>query len=145
VTILERGGPTSEDDAAAEACLSDPVDGHLTVVVVPGTTAGDWAIVSVSGEIDIASAPSLHEAVGTVSGSGAHVILDLSGVSFMDSTGLSVLIRAFRGLRDDGGELRIVVAGTRIPRLLEVTRLDRVFTTFSTVALAQQGPAATAN
>jgi anti-sigma B factor antagonist len=144
VNVLEIGGSTSEDDAP-EPTWTAPVDEHLVVAVVAATADGDWAIVSASGEVDIASAPALSDAISTVSGPGALVILDLTGVSFMDSTGLSVLIRGFKALRDVGGELRIVVTGARIPRLLAVTRLDRIFLTYPTVALAQERPASSAN
>jgi anti-sigma B factor antagonist len=145
VNILERTGPTSEDDAD-DVSPNAAVDDQLTVAVVAaGATPGAWAIVAAHGEIDIASAPSLREALDTVTDPGARVILDLSGVSFMDSTGLSVLISAYKRLVDAGGELRTVVSSGRIRTLLEITKLSGVLPLFGSVAEAQAGTAESAS
>jgi anti-sigma B factor antagonist len=54
------------------------------------------------------------------------VIVDLSGVGFMDSTGLSVLVSALKRLRSAGGALSLVVTDYDIERLLEITGLDGI-------------------
>jgi anti-sigma B factor antagonist len=133
VNTLERDA-SAPDDQVLE---SEPPEEQLGIAVVAGAGAGDWAIVAVNGEVDLATAPALHEALTSACDAHARVILDLSAVSFMDSTGLSVLIRAYKRSRDDGRELRMVVPGERILRLLQATKLDELFTTFTTVASAQ--------
>ena len=55
------------------------------------------------------------------------VIVDLTDVSFIDSTGLGVLVGAVRDVRADGGDLRLVVTEPQIIKLLELTGLDEVF------------------
>lgn len=62
------------------------------------------------------------------------IILDLSEVTFLDSMALGVLVGAAKRARADGGELRLVVPGTSIRRILEVTLLDRVFPLDRTLA-----------
>jgi anti-sigma B factor antagonist len=144
VNILERTGPASGDDADAtgDAAQIAAVDDQLTVAVVADSPSGAWAIVVANGEVDVATAPALREALDAASGTGSRVILDLSGVSFMDSTGLTELIRAHKRLTAAGGELRTVVVGDRVGRLLEITKLDQLIATFPTVAAAQERPAA---
>ena len=71
-----------------------PDDTSLTVTTAEG---GAWAIVSVRGEIDVSTAGSLEDALRACLASSGRVIIDLSGVRFMDSTGLNVLIRAKSG------------------------------------------------
>ena len=61
-------------------------------------------IVRAAGEIDMASAPRLRECLSQLSGS---IVVDLRAVSFLDSSGISVLIGAHNRLRDDGGDLRL--------------------------------------
>jgi anti-sigma B factor antagonist len=147
VNILERTDPASDDatDATGDAARIAAEDDQLIVAVVAEATSGAWAIVAAHGEVDVATAPALREAINAASEPGARVILDLSGVSFMDSTGLTELIRAHKRLAAAGGELRTVVVGDRIRRLFEITKLDQIFATFPTVAAAQIGSAAAAN
>jgi anti-sigma B factor antagonist len=147
VNILERTGPSSEDaaDATGDAARITAVDDQLTVALVAEAAAGAWAIVAANGEVDVATAPALREALDAASGFGARVILDLSGVSFMDSTGLTELIRAHKRLIAAGGELRMVIVGDRLRKLFGITKLDQIFATFPTVASAQEGPVAPKN
>ena len=73
--------------------------------------------------------PALEQALqGVVGLGGTSVVLDLAEVSFMDSTGLSVLLRHDRTFRSLGGELVIVADDRRLLRTLEITGLDRVLT-----------------
>jgi anti-sigma B factor antagonist len=81
---------------------------------------------SVRGEVDVATAPRLAEALReAASASSGDVTVDVSGVTFMDSTGLSALVEARRGL----GDRRLVLSGASpmLLRLLEITGLADVF------------------
>jgi len=144
VNILERAGSVSDDDAE-DTSVAAPVSDQLSVAVVGQADSGSWAIVAANGEIDIASAPSLRDALEAVIAPGARVVLDLSGVSFMDSTGLSVVIAAFKRLTGAGGELRLVVAGERLRTLFTITKLSGVLPMFASVADAQASPVHPAN
>jgi anti-sigma B factor antagonist len=89
--------------------------------------------VSVSGEVDLATAPNLKEALAEVVRSGATgVVVDLSNASFIDSTTLGVLMGAVKRLRPAGGELVIACHDPNIRKIFEITLLDRVFRIFET-------------
>jgi anti-sigma B factor antagonist len=86
-------------------------------------------VVHVSGEIDIATAPRLRdELLGTIRRHGAQLALDLSGVTFMDCAGISVLLAARRLARLDGGWVRVLQASHRAWKVLTLTGLHREFT-----------------
>jgi anti-sigma B factor antagonist len=67
------------------------------------------------------------------------VVVDLLGVSFLDSTALGVLVGSFKRLRDSGGTLKLVIAEPRILKVFEITDLVRVFPIFATVDEALAG------
>ena len=77
---------------------------------------------TVQGEIDLVTAPLLSEAFV---GLGSRIIVDLRAVSFMDSSGLAVLIRQKSQM--EGGELRIVADGSAVLRLFELSGLTAFF------------------
>src|SRR6266498_3541889 len=84
--------------------------------------------VSVAGEVDLATAPELKEALGEVVSSGAGgVLVDLSKATFIDSTTLGVLMGAVKRLRPAGGSLALVCTDENITKIFEITGLDRVF------------------
>jgi anti-sigma B factor antagonist len=115
-----------------------PDDISLTVTAAEG---GTWAIVSVRGEIDVSTAGSLETAVRSGLTSSGRVIIDLSGVRFMDSTGLNVLIRAqSSGADGTAGVLRLAAVPDRVSKLLRLTQLDSVFAVFPTVTAAEAAP-----
>lgn len=100
----------------------------------------DTPVVAVSGEIDVATAPDLREhLVALESANASEVIVDLTSVTFIDSTALGVLVGAYRRFRNAGGVLRLVVTEPRILKVLEITELVRVFPIFTTVDEALQG------
>ena len=86
-------------------------------------------VIAVSGEIDVATAPQLRECLHRVIAAGeSTVVLDLLGVTFLDSTALGVLVGALKRCRELGGDLHIVVADPRIMKIFEITGLTNVFT-----------------
>jgi anti-sigma B factor antagonist len=89
---------------------------------------GDAFVVTLTGEIDLHTAPALGHALdGVVGLGGTSVALDLAEVSFIDSTVLGVLLRYHERLRDLGGGLVVVTEDRRVLRTFEVTGLDRIF------------------
>lgn len=89
----------------------------------------DPIVVSVSGEVDLATAPELERALGEalarpeVTG----VEVDLAGVEFMDSAGLRVLVAARKQAEDSGRTLRLRAPHDRVRRIIEITGLSEVF------------------
>jgi anti-sigma B factor antagonist len=89
-------------------------------------------VLHVRGEVDVASAPVFHASLHELIGRDADaVVVDLSQVSFIDSTGLGVLVSAETQVRETGRSIRLVVTHPQIMRLLELTGLDEVFTILS--------------
>ena len=100
----------------------------------PDTEGTDWSVAKVSGDLDIATAPSLREQlVGAVTDGRVHLVLDLTGVGFLDSTGLGVIVGVLKRARTLGGDLRLVCPGTAVRRVFEVTALDRTMPLAMTV------------
>jgi anti-anti-sigma factor len=91
------------------------------------------------GEIDLASAPGLRARLSDVQVDGPpHVVLDLTGVTFIDSLGLGTLIGAHKRARVLRGSL-VIVPSDAARRVLAATALDRVFEIRATLAEALAG------
>jgi len=95
---------------------------------------GDGVVqVSVSGEVDLYTAPALKGALReAIDGGGRRVLVDLSQATFIDSTTLGVLIGAVKRLRPLGGELAIACRDPNIRKIFSITLLDRIFEIFPT-------------
>jgi anti-sigma B factor antagonist len=89
-------------------------------------------LVEVAGEVDIATAPRLREALAERPPAGELLLVDLSGVTFMDSSGLSVVLNLQRDLRDAGQRLAIVCPAGPARLLFEVTGVDTELPLFAT-------------
>ena len=89
----------------------------------------DAFLVTAIGEADMYNAEELERALdGVVGLGGTSVVLDLTEVSFVDSTLLSVLLRYRERLMELGGKLVLVTGERGIRRTLEITGLERIFT-----------------
>jgi len=88
-------------------------------------------LLEVEGQVDLYSAPEFKERTARVIELGTErVIIDLSGVTFLDSTGLGVLVGALKRLRAAQAELLLVISDYDIERLFELTGLDGSFQIF---------------
>lgn len=100
-------------------------------------TVGDHTVLVVGGEVDVYTAPRLRERLVELIEQGARrVVVDLSRVEFLDSTGLGVLVGALKRLRAVGGVLGLVCSHERLLKIFRITALDRVFSLFDTVEAA---------
>jgi anti-sigma B factor antagonist len=94
-------------------------------------------ILNVRGEIHVSTAPSFREQLNAViEGGGTMLVLDLSGVEFIDSTGLSVLLNGLRLLNQRHGRMALVCANPTVMRLFQITSLDATFDIFEDRAAA---------
>lgn len=88
---------------------------------------GDCAVLRVTGEVDVATAPMLREQLRELAAKGTvHVIVDLGRVDFLDSTGLGALVGGLKRLREAEGSLALVITTPRILRIFQITGLTRV-------------------
>lgn len=91
------------------------------------TGEGPRRTVRLGGECDIASAPELREALVELHEQDVReVVLDLSALDFLDSSGIGVIVSALKRLRESGGDLRVTGAQGPVRKVLELTGLDRV-------------------
>ncbi len=96
----------------------------------------EMTVVSATGEIDLATSPALRNRLQDAIGQRRIVIVDLSDVTFIDSTGLGVLIGGLRRVNESGGEMRIVVTDPRVLKIFEITGLTELFSIRSSLAEA---------
>jgi len=88
----------------------------------------DIGVVVLEGEIDIYSAPEFKEVlVNSIEGGAHRIIVDLTEVTFIDSTALGVLVSGAKRVRPRNGNLDIVCSDENIIRIFEITGLDRIF------------------
>ena len=94
----------------------------------------DTRVISVAGEIHVTTAPEFSQRLNEAISSGTRgVVIDMSQVEFIDSTGLSVLLNGLRRVTRSDGRLALVVTNPTVLRLFEITKLDSTFDIQSTV------------
>ena len=96
-------------------------------------------VVTLEGEIDVYTAPRLKEAlVEAVEDGCLYVIIDMDKVTFIDSSGLGVLVGAVRRVKERSGAVRLVCSRENILKIFRITGLDKVFPIFSDVGEASE-------
>ncbi len=95
-----------------------------------------WAIISPSGEIDLATVGQLEDALAASMSDGTDVAVDLTGVTFMDSTGLRALLAANQNLSGSGHRLALIVAGGPVDRLLDISGVGQTLAIFQSLEAA---------
>ncbi|MEV8033233.1 STAS domain-containing protein [Streptomyces sp. NPDC086182] len=108
-----------------------------------GGQEGEWAVLRVSGELDLVTSPELRQSVHDVVAAGGHsIVLDLSEVVFCDSSGVGVLIAARRLMRSCRGRLRLILPargaadGSHVNRVLGALGVRRLFDVYPDVDAA---------
>ena len=97
--------------------------GSLTIQSEPQ----DAHFVSLHGELDGANAKALEdEFIRIEATSTSRIVLDLSELEFIDSTGLAVILRADRRAKNDGHVLRVLRPNRKVGRIFEISGLDQV-------------------
>lgn len=100
---------------------------------------GTALIFRLKGSLDLATSPTVRAALLEAANEGKHeIIVDLTHVEFIDSTGLGALIGGHRRALESGGGVSLVVTDGPISRLLNITGLIRVFKVYATTEAALQ-------
>ena len=109
-------------------------------VSVTSKDVGDQTVVDVSGEIDVYTASVLREQLANLVDSGrTDLVVDLTAVKFMDSTGLGVLVGVLKKVRGHDGRLQLVIDSERLLKVFRITALTQVFTIHETLDDALAG------
>ena len=94
-------------------------------------------VVSADGRLDMATAGDFKKLVtANVDQGRTRIVVDLSRLIFLDSSGIGALISALRTTRQAGGGLSLVGAGGQVQMVLELTKVDQILRSFDTVAAA---------
>jgi anti-sigma B factor antagonist len=106
-------------------CEATVVTDQLSIEIVPRP---DCVTLRLSGEIDMYTASHLREAALLATNRFSTALhLDMAGVTFMDSTGVQVLVATRHRLDVEGGHMKLLSPGRQVVRVLEVTGIDHLF------------------
>ncbi|MEU6537062.1 anti-sigma factor antagonist [Streptomyces sp. NPDC047000] len=109
---------------------------HLMDLTIDVTPDG-IAVLRPSGRLDLVAAPQIRAAIDTVVRDGhPHVVVDLAGTGFLDSSGLSALVGGLKSARQAGGDLRIASCGPQVLTVLQLTNMHRVLHCYADVGTA---------
>ena len=95
---------------------------------------GDMAIVALSGDIDLESSPKVRTALLDCVGLKQGVLVDMSDVSYIDSSGVASLVEAFQTARKSDTKFGLVSVSQLAMRVLELSRLDRIFSIYDSIS-----------
>jgi anti-sigma B factor antagonist len=96
---------------------------------------GRLHVIHVKGEIHVSTAPEFAQSLdASIADDAESVVLDLTQVEFIDSTGLTVLLNGLRSITLRGGRLALAISNPTVLRLFEITRLDSTFDIEPTLA-----------
>ena len=108
------------------------------------TTQGSCTIVTLGGYIDLSTRNQLQGVLREASNAASHLIVDMSRLGFMDSTGLNVLVDTHKRLDARGGTLALAAPQPIVAKVLSISGLDRVLRVHTSVAEAVAAEAAAA-
>ncbi|MFB7576782.1 STAS domain-containing protein [Streptomyces sp. NPDC056165] len=98
----------------------------------------NWTVVEIGGDVDVATVPHIREYVAhRIMAEGRHrLIIDLTRVRFIDSTGLGTLVAIRKWIQARAGDLRLVLTNPDVLRIFRITSLRRVFPIHESVETA---------
>ena len=106
----------------------------MTLDVQSRVTERGVIVIAPTGRLDVAGAPALKDAVGEAVKNGQpRLVIDMEGVSFVDSSGLGSVVAALKQARSSKGDVRLAAPNQQVRVVLELTTLDRVFPFYATV------------
>jgi anti-sigma B factor antagonist len=96
--------------------------------------AGGVVIISVEGRLNAVTTGELKDKIKALIGEAfIHIVLNLSDTSFIDSSGLSAIVSALKGVREKDGSLKLVGVNANVKKVFELTRLERIFEFYDNV------------
>lgn len=96
-----------------------------------------WRVVKVSGEVDLSWSQQLRKAILDALASAQPVGVDLAAVSYIDSSGIAALVEGFQQARQKGQRFALLASSKAVVAVLELSRLDRVFPMYASLAEAR--------
>jgi anti-anti-sigma factor len=93
-------------------------------ITVVGTPDPDQVCVRLKGELDIATAPVVRDRVAELKRRGHHLVLDLRGLSFIDSSGLNLVLRLAAESTQDGWDLSLIPGSSVVQRTFKLTETE---------------------
>ncbi len=87
-----------------------------------------YIVIALDGEIDLETAPAVRKALLDHLKKGKNLLIDLAAVTYIDSSGIASLVEGLQMARKHGRDLALVAVSQRAHRVLELARLDKVFT-----------------
>ncbi len=124
------GAATDGPAGGAEPLDTRPADGSRfqTMFSEPSSSTPGPAVVSLEGEIDLHESPQVLERINPLIASRSPKIhVDMSRVSYIDSSGLAAFIDAMQRIQAYGGEFALVAMRDSVHKIFEISRLDQVF------------------
>ncbi len=101
--------------------------------------SGDATIIELIGDVDLHHSPALHAALVELANERPRrLVLDLTAVPFMDSSGVGTLVEVFRRVNKYEGKMVLCGLTTRVRSVFEITKLDRFFTICDTAEQAEK-------
>lgn len=91
-------------------------------------------VIAISGDVDLDSSPKVRDVLLDCVGSKRPVLVDMSGVSYIDSSGVASLVEAHQSARKGKSSFALADVSQSAMRVLELARLDKVFTIHSSLA-----------
>jgi anti-sigma B factor antagonist len=99
-----------------------------------------YAVIALGGRLTATGAPLLRNAVGDLVSAGeSHIVIDMTDLQFVDSSGLGALVGGLKSARVAGGDLRIAAVPDAVRTVLHLTNLDRVLRDYPTPESAFDG------
>lgn len=103
-------------------------------------TLTNYSVISPQGRLTAVGAPALRNAVTHLLDKGnVHIVVDLSGTAFIDSSGLGALIGGLKAARISQGDLRIAAPTQAVSSVLKLTNLDKVLKAYPSAETAFDG------
>ncbi len=100
---------------------------------------GNYSVVVLTGDVDLERSPDVRKLLLEQIGAGNGVIVDLSAVSYIDSSGVASLVEAFQNARKRGSDFALASVSQAAMRVLELARLDKIFTIHASVDAVKGG------
>lgn len=99
-------------------------------------TVGELGVIEIEGRLDASNATQLKDLVTNWPGKERRFVLDLSGMDFIDSTGLGSIVACLKSVTRKGGEIRIAALQAKPRMVFEITRVYKIFEIYDGVEAA---------